>query len=127
VHPDPAVVDLLAAWVPRRDLQEMRIVTGRPWRWLPAFLGRTAITFAPFVIFRAGGYRPGTAAGLALIAHEAMHLTQVREMGRPRFYARYLLGQLRSGFRHGRHPLEIPCIELQRQVRAALRARGWPG
>ncbi len=120
-------IDLLAEWVPRRDLEAMRIVTGWPWRWIPALLGKTAITFAPFVFFRAGGYRPGTAAGLALIAHEALHLTQVREMGRPRFYARYLLGQLQSGFRHSRHPLEVPCIERQHDIRAALRARGLPG
>jgi hypothetical protein len=127
VRPDPATIDLLAEWVPRRDLDAMRIVLGRPWRWLPAIVGMAAITFAPFVIFRARRYRPGSAAGLALIAHEAMHITQAREMGRPRFYARYLVGRLQSGFRHDRHPLEIPCIELQRRVRQALRERGFPG
>ncbi len=127
MRPDPETISLLDEWVPRRDLAAMRIVLGRPWRWLPALLGKTAITFAPFVIFASGGYRPSTAPGLALIAHEALHLTQVREMGRPRFYARYLLGQLQSGFRHGRHPLERPCIERQHHIRAALRARGIPG
>ncbi|GIW13358.1 MAG: hypothetical protein KatS3mg062_0797 [Tepidiforma sp.] len=86
----------------------------------------TAVTFAPFVIFRDGGYRPASAAGLALIAHEALHITQVREMGRPRFYTRYIIGQLRSGFRHDRHPLEVPCIERQRLIRDALRQRGYP-
>jgi hypothetical protein len=127
VRLDPAVVEILAEWVPREDLRSMRVIRSWPLRWLPALIGMTAVTLAPFVIFRAGGYRPFTAAGLALIAHEACHIRQVREMGRPRFYATYLLGQLRSGFRHDRHPLEIPCIELQRTVRATLRARGFPG
>ncbi|MES4791922.1 MAG: hypothetical protein C4321_02055 [Chloroflexota bacterium] len=69
----------------------------------------------------------GLGAGLALIAHEARHIGQVREMGRLRFYIRYLSGQLRCRFRHDRHPLEIPCIQLQRTVRASLRQRGFPG
>ncbi|WP_322795247.1 eCIS core domain-containing protein [Tepidiforma sp.] len=123
---DPAVVGRLAEWVPRRDLEAMRILHGGLAGWVPRIVGMSAVTFAPFVLFRAGAYRPGSAAGLALVAHEAAHITQVRQLGRPRFYARYLLGQLRQGFRHDRHPLEVPCIELQRTVRAALRSRGYP-
>lgn len=123
---EPTIVDLLSPWIPRRDLEAMHIVLAWPFRWLPSAIGMTAVTFAPFVIFRAGGYRPTTAAGLALIAHEARHIGQVREMGRLRFYTHYLSGQLRCRFRHNRHPLEIPCIQLQRTIRAALRERGFP-
>lgn len=123
---DPALVDLLSEWVPRRDLLAVRMVRGGPLGLVPRIIGMSAVTFAPLVIFRPGAYRPGSASGLALVAHEAAHITQVRQLGRPRFYTRYLLGQLRHGFRHDRHPLEVPCIELQRTVRAALRSRGYP-
>lgn len=123
---DPSLVDLLAEWLPRRDLEAARIIRSAPWCWFPVLIRMGAITFAPFILFRADRYRPWSAAGLGLIAHEVAHITQVRTMGRPRFYTRYLIGQLQCRFRHDRHPLEIPCIELQRRVRHALRARGFP-
>ena len=120
---DDATIARLSEFVPERDLRNARIVTRRPWCWLPALLGMGAITFAPFVIFRSGRCRSDTPRGLALIAHETMHIAQVRELGRIRFYWRYLVGQLRCGFRHDRHPMEVPCIERQRAVRRALEAR----
>ncbi len=123
---DPRLIELLSEWLPRRDLEAARIVRSAPWRWVPVLVRMSAVTFAPIILFRAGRYRPSSASGLALLAHEVAHITQVRTMGRPRFYTRYLVGQLRCAFRHDRHPLEIPCIELQRRVRDALRARGYP-
>lgn len=117
----------LAEFVDEPDLRTVRIVAGRPWCWLPALFGMGAVTIAPFVIFRDGRFDPATPKGLALLAHEVGHIRQVREMGRVRFYAAYGWGQVRCGFRHDRHPLEIPCIELQRHVRQALRSRGGGG
>lgn len=98
----------------------MQVRLHAPWRWLPAILGAGATTFAHNVAFRPGRFDETTPRGLSLIAHEAHHLTQIREMGLLRFLARYLVGQFQCGFRHDRHPLEIPAIELQRRVRAAL-------
>ncbi|MBA4181919.1 MAG: hypothetical protein C0506_15115 [Anaerolinea sp.] len=117
---DGAAIAALTAFVPEQDLRAMRVVTGRPGRWLPRLLGMSAITLAPYVCFRAGRYQPGTARGLALIAHEAHHIRQGRETGRVFFYARYLRGQFQSGFKHARHPMEIPAIDVQRAVFAAL-------
>ena len=124
---DDTTIATLSEFVPERDLRNAHMVTGRPWCWLPALIGMGAITFAPVVIFRPGRYHPDTPRGLALIAHEILHMGQVRELGRIRFYWRYLLGQLRCGFRHDRHPMEVPCIERQRAVRRALEARSGGG
>lgn len=124
---DDPTIARLSEFVPERDLRSARIITGRPWRWLPVVIGMGAITFAPFVIFRSGRYRTDSPRGLALIAHETMHIGQVRELGRISFYWRYLVGQLRCGFRHDRHPMEVPCIERQREVRRVLDARSGGG
>ena len=116
----------LAPFVPGQDLLRMHVVTTIPGRWLPAMLRTGATTIAPFVCFRAGTFDPTTPRGLALIAHEAHHLTQVREMGWLGFYARYFVGQFRCGFNHAKHPLEMPAIDLQRFVAARLREDGPP-
>lgn len=115
-------VEVLAPFVPHRDLRRMRVVQSAPWRWLPLVLGMGAVTFDRFVIFRTGQFDERQAWGLALIAHEAVHVGQVRKAGLPRFLLRYLLGQLRCGFRHDRHPMEVPAIEVQTRVRDAITA-----
>ena len=112
----PDTIDLLSDFVPVRDLRGMRALTGAPGRWLPAMFGMSATTIAPLVCFRAGSFDPTTPQGLALIAHEAHHLQQAREMGWLRFYVRYFIGQFRCRFQHSRHPMEMPAIELQRLV-----------
>jgi hypothetical protein len=101
-------------------LRRMRVVTGAPGRWLPVVLRARATTLGPFVFFRAGAFDPSTPRGLALIAHEALHTVQYREMGVPRFLARYVLEAVRVRFDHGRHPLEAPLIARQREIRRAL-------
>ena len=116
----PETIDRLSLFVPEQDLVRLRAVTSAPGRWLPALLGASATTVAPFVCFRRARFDASTPRGLALIAHEAHHLGQVREMGWFGFYFRYLIGQFQCGFQHARHPLEIPAIELQRKVRQAL-------
>jgi len=115
-----ATVERLGAFVPRQDLEAVHVVRSVPWRWLPAALGMSATTFGHFVMFRAGCFDDTTPRGLALIAHEAVHIGQVREMGLLVFLVRYGLNNLRCGFRHDHHPMELPAIAMQRRVRAAL-------
>lgn len=117
---DEATVAALAPFVPERDLRAMRLVTGRPGRWLPRLLRMSAITFAPFVCFRAGAYNPHNVRGLALIAHESHHIRQSRELGRIVFYLRYARGQFQCRFKHSAHPMEMPAIEIQRAVSHTL-------
>jgi len=123
---DDQTIRVLAEFVPEDDLRRMRVVQRWPFRWLPVVLGMSAITFAPFVIMKAGVFRTDTARGMALLAHEAVHVGQVREF-RWRFYPRYLWGQIRCGFQHGKHVMELPGIDVQRQVRRALGERGGGG
>ncbi|MEO6043318.1 MAG: DUF4157 domain-containing protein [Tepidiformaceae bacterium] len=118
----PETVERLSPFVPEQDLRRVRAVTSAPGSWLPALFGMSATTVAPFVCFRGGKFDPCTPRGLALIAHEAHHLRQVREMGWLGFYTRYFSGQFRCGFRHASHALEVPAIEVQRLTREALDA-----
>jgi hypothetical protein len=48
-------------------------------------------------------------------------------MGAIRFYASYLWGNIRCGFQHDKHHMEVPGIEKQREVRGVLDARGGGG
>ena len=41
-------------------------------------------------------------------------------MGLPLFLIRYAIANVRCGFHHDQHPMEIPMMALQQQVRAAL-------
>lgn len=123
----PETIALLAEFVAEEDLRRARIVTGLPWRLIPRLLRMSAITFAPFVIFRAGKYDTVSPRGLALLAHESVHIRQVRESGAIRFYAAYIWGNIRCGFRHDSHHMEIPGIEKQREVRRVLNSRGGGG
>jgi hypothetical protein len=116
----PDVVDRLARYVPRENLVGMRAVTGRPWRWLPAVLNTGAMTFGDHVVFRAGRYRIDSPRGLALIAHESLHIGQYREMGHFRFAWRYARGLFASRFDHDRHPMEAAAVVKQAEVRRAL-------
>lgn len=120
-------VQTLKEFVPEQDLRSMRVVTWRPLAWLPVVLKMSAITFSPFVIVRPGRFRTDIARGQALIAHEAVHIGQVRTMRPWRFYPKYLAGQFKCGFRHDRHELEIPGIDVQRKARQVLEARGGGG
>jgi hypothetical protein len=120
------IVTALAEFVPEDDVRKMRVVTSRPWRWIPVLLGMSAITFSPFVIIRAGRFNTATAKGMALLAHETVHIGQVREL-RWRFYPKYLWGQFKCGFQHDKHEMEVPGIVVQREVRRVLGDRGGGG
>jgi hypothetical protein len=119
---DEATIVRLREFVPDVDLRRARIVQGAPWGWLPRAFGMSATTIGNNIIFRAGKYVTDTPRGLALIAHEVVHVGQVREAGLPLFVLRYIAGQFRCGFRHDKHPMEIPGIALQRKVRTTLEA-----
>lgn len=120
---DETTIALLAPFVADQDLRAMRVVRSLPWRWIPVVLGMGALTFDRWVLFRKGQYRPDLVQGLGLIAHEAFHVTQRRQMGLAWFLGRYALGQFQCGFRHDRHPLEKPAIALQQRVVAELAGR----
>jgi hypothetical protein len=105
------------------DLRRARVVQGAPWGWLPALYRMSATTIGNNIIFRNGRFVTDTPRGLALIAHEVVHVGQVREMGVPLFFLRYIMGQFRCGFRHDKHAMEIPGIQMQQKVRSALDAR----
>jgi hypothetical protein len=120
---DEATIAALAPFVAEEDLRAMRVLRSLPWRWLPVALRMGALTFDHWVIFRKGQWRPDNPQGLGLIAHEALHITQRREMGLGWFLARYAFGQLTCRFQHDRHPLEKPAIALQQRVTAELTTR----
>lgn len=123
---DEKTVERLKDLVPEDDLRRMRVVTSRPWCWMPVLLKMSAITFSPFVFFRSGRFVVDTPRGLALIAHETVHIGQMREL-RWRFYPKYLLGQFQCGFRHDKHPMEIPGIVMQQEARRVLDERSGGG
>jgi hypothetical protein len=85
-------------------------------------LGASATTLGRWVFFKDGRYRPDTPGGLALIAHEAGHVRQWRELGALDFLLRYGRGLLTSRFRHDDHPMEAPLVEAQRRIRGTLEA-----
>jgi hypothetical protein len=100
----------------------MRVVTTAPGSWLPPLFRAGAMTFGSTVLFRARRYDTESPRGLALIAHEAGHITQWRDLGWVRFLLEYARGQITTGFSHARHPLERPLNERQQAVRAAIEA-----
>jgi Domain of unknown function (DUF4157) len=120
--PDSAIDRLLVHAVPEDELRAMRVVTSVPGRWLPPLFRAGAMTFGRTVLFRAGRYDSESPRGLALIAHEAGHITQWSDLGWVRFLLEYGRGQVMTGFSHARHPLERPLNDRQRVVRAALEA-----
>lgn len=95
----------------------MRVVTDSK---LPVLLRTGAVTIGSRVFFRRGRYDTVSPRGLALIAHEAMHIGQYREYGLIGFFLRYGWGMVTSGFRYRQHPMEAPLIAEQRRIRAAL-------
>lgn len=58
------------------DFGRVRIHTGRTAASTSQSLRAAAFTFGPDIFFNAGQYRPDTAAGLGLLAHELAHVMQ---------------------------------------------------
>ena len=120
--PEDTIALIARHGVSERNLREMLVVTGEPWRRLPPLFRASAMTFGRRVIFKRDRYDLHSGAGLARIAHESMHIGQWREIGVPRFAVRYARGLLSSRFRHDEHPMERELVAEQRRLRPILAA-----
>ncbi len=120
--PEDTIALIARQGVSERNLREMLVVTGEPWRRLPPLFGASAMTFRRRVLFRRDRYDLQSGAGLARIAHESMHIEQWRDLGVPRFVVRYARGLLASRFRHDDHPMERALVAEQRRLRPMLAA-----
>ncbi|MET9023778.1 DUF4157 domain-containing protein [Actinopolymorpha sp. NPDC004070] len=65
------------------DLSAVRIHTGAAADRYARLLGADAFTCGSHVFFRTGAYRPDTAAGFRLLAHEAAHVVQQARAAQP--------------------------------------------
>ena len=117
-----AVIEELARFRPREDLEAMRLHIGGLLGRVPPLFGASAMTFGSHVLIRERSYRTDTPWGLALIAHESGHIPQWRELGALRFLVSYGLGMISSRFDHDTHPLEAELVQEQRRIRATLEA-----
>ena len=82
-----------------------------------------AVTWNKVVNFARDPYDPETPRGLALIAHEMVHVRQQRQQGWWPFLVQYLWLLRKRAFRGSQnrnHPLEQPAYELAAEVRAVL-------
>src|SRR5690606_2592820 len=119
VQPDrltPQTIELLAPHGDVEALRNFRARTAIPWRWLPRVLRADAVTLGPYVSFRPEWYDQSTPAGLALIAHECVHIRQYRQMGFVPFLVRYAIGAVRTRFVPKAHPMEREPYALQQRV-----------
>lgn len=116
----PEAIERLAPYVDAQVLRSLRARTVTPWTWVPRVLQAGAVTLGRDVCFKPGLYNPTTPRGLALIAHECVHVRQYREMGPLRFLLAYLGGAVRVRFEHDRHPMELEAEALQARLRVAL-------
>jgi hypothetical protein len=116
----PEVIERLVRHdLSERNLREMRVVTGNPWRRIPPLFRAGAMTFGRRVIFKQGRYDPTTGSGLALIAHESGHIEQYRDLGWFRFFWRYGRGLLTTRG-HDNHPMERELVEMQDRLEPLL-------
>lgn len=74
-------------------------------RWFLRLAGYSAVTLPPVGVF----VLAERANDGGLLAHEAVHWEQYRRMGAVRFYAAYLWGLVRHGYRD--HPMEREARE----------------
>lgn len=103
----------LAPRIPEQDLDAARLHEGHvPW-YLPARF--VAITRGNRIYFRPGACRTDTADGLALLAHELVHVGQYR---RGATWLDFLLSYVRHGYRNS--PLEIQARRTQERFRRDL-------
>ncbi|MEX2230062.1 MAG: DUF4157 domain-containing protein [Dehalococcoidia bacterium] len=123
----PAVIEELARFRPRVDLEAMRLHVGGTLGRIPPLFRASAMTFGRHVLIREQSYRTDVPWGLALIAHESGHIPQWRELGALRFLFNYARGLVASRFDHDTHPMEVELVAEQRRIRATLEAeRGGP-
>src|ERR1700743_1647047 len=98
----------LRAYIPEVDLENARLHDGNvPWYLWKQF---RAITRGNHIYCRPGAYDARSPAGLALLAHELVHVGQYRE---GMTWLTYLLSTV-LGYRRSKY--ELPAFALQRQV-----------
>lgn len=95
------------------DLSRVRLHTGRDAGQLTDLLGADAVAVGQDVFFREGAYRPGTAEGHRLLAHELLHTVQ----------SPHGLGALRAGRELGAVSLPQQAIEREAESAAQDLAR----
>ncbi|MEU6224206.1 DUF4157 domain-containing protein [Streptomyces sp. NPDC047042] len=91
------------------DLGRVRLHTDRDAGQLTELLGADAVAVGQDIFFRAGAYRPGTADGQRLLAHELLHTVQ-----NP-----HGLGALRAGREPG--AVSVPQQAIEREAESAAR------
>ncbi|MER5768758.1 DUF4157 domain-containing protein [Streptomyces sp. NPDC001985] len=89
------------------DLSRVRLHTDRDAGALTELLGADAVAVGAEIFFREGAYRPGTADGLRLLAHELLHTVQNPDG----------LGALRAGRDLG--AVSLPQQEVEREAESA--------
>ncbi|WP_314416338.1 eCIS core domain-containing protein [Streptomyces kroppenstedtii] len=89
------------------DLGRVRLHTGRDAGQLTELLGADAVAVGQDVFFREGAYRPGTADGQRLLAHELLHTVQNPDG----------LGALRAGRDLG--AVSLPQQAIEREAESA--------
>ncbi|ELP67864.1 DUF4157 domain-containing protein [Streptomyces turgidiscabies] len=91
------------------DLSRVRLHTDRDAGQLTELLGADAVAIGQDILFREGAYRPGTADGQRLLAHELLHTVQ-----NP-----HGLGTLRAGRELG--AVSLPQQAIEREAESAAR------
>ncbi|MGW3940132.1 eCIS core domain-containing protein [Streptomyces phaeochromogenes] len=89
------------------DLSRVRLHTGRDAGQLTELLGADAVAVGQDIFFREGAYRPGTADGQRLLAHELLHTVQNPDG----------LGALRAGRDPG--AVSLPQQAIEREAESA--------
>ncbi|WP_405538491.1 DUF4157 domain-containing protein [Streptomyces sp. NBC_00075] len=89
------------------DLSRVRLHTGRDAAQLTELLGADAVAVGQDILFREGAFRPGTADGQRLLAHELLHTVQ-----NP-----HGLGALRAGRDLG--AVSVPQQAIEREAESA--------
>ena len=114
----------LSPWFSAEELDSFRHTERGLMSWVcRRVLKQGAITWNKVVNFAPSRYDPESKRGLALIAHEMLHVRQQRKAGWLRFLASYVWRLRKRGHRgknNEHHPLERPAYALQREVRRAL-------
>ncbi|MCZ4513035.1 DUF4157 domain-containing protein [Streptomyces sp. ActVer] len=96
------------------DLSRVRLHTGRDAGQLTELLGADAVAVGQDIFFREGAYRPGTADGQRLLAHELLHTVQNPDG----------LGALRAGRDPG--AVSLPQQAIEREAESAAQDLAHP-
>ncbi|MGW1958528.1 eCIS core domain-containing protein [Streptomyces sp. NPDC001920] len=115
---EPGVGRVMEEWL-GHDFSAVRIHSDRDAAALAALVGADAVAVGKDIFFAAGAYRPETAQGLRLLAHELLHTVQVPDAP----------GRLRLGRQDGTlsRPLDGVEREAAERVDRASDGRGGRG